>query len=390
MQIHPQIKEFTPQLVKWRQQMHAHPQTCYQEVFAADLIAEALQSFGIQVQRGMAVTGVIGVLEGQGQSDKCIGLRADTDALNIQEENQFGYKSVYPGKMHACGHDGHTTMLLGAAKYLAETRNFNGRVVFIFQPAEEGGAGGKRMIEEGLFKQFPIQTVWGLHNWPGLPVGQAAMKDGVMMASADEFIIHIHGKGAHAAMPHVAVDPVVTASQIIMALQTVVSRNLRPVEAGVITVAKINAGSAFNIIPEKATLNGTMRSLSETARNTLEKRSEQLVLQIAEAFGAKAEFNYHHGYPVLVNALEQTNLAEQAAVEVLGRENVSRAIDPVLGAEDFAFLLEEKPGCYIFLGNGPTGGKGGQPVHTPTYDFNDDLLPVGAAYWAKLAENLLA
>ena len=346
-----------------------------------------LKSFGIEVHRGLAKTGVVGRLKA-GASGRTIGLRADLDALNLLEKNDFEYRSKHDGKMHACGHDGHVTMLLGAARYLAETRNFDGAVHFIFQPAEEGGGGGRVMVEEGLFEKFPCTAVYGMHNWPGMPRGRIGVRTGAMMASADLFAIRVRGKGGHAAMPHYAVDPVVVGAQIVTALQTIASRTNDPLESVVVSVTRFHAGTADNVIPDEAMLSGTCRALSPEGRDMIERRMRETVEGIAASHGIAADLDYRRNYPVLVNTAEETQRAARAAARVVGKANVAVDDPPVMGSEDFAFMLQAKPGSYVWIGNG-VGAEGGCMVHNPRYDFSDEILPVGASYWAALVEQEL-
>ncbi|MCY4191010.1 MAG: M20 family metallopeptidase [Rhodospirillaceae bacterium] len=381
------IADFHDDMTAWRRDIHAHPETAFEENRTANVVAEKLESFGVPVHRGLAKTGVVGSLK-VGGSSKAIGLRADLDALNLQEKNDFDYKSKHEGKMHACGHDGHTTMLLGAARYLAETRNFDGAVHFIFQPAEEGEAGGKAMVDEGLFQQFPCEAVYGMHNWPGMPRGMIGVRSGAMMASADMFTIRIQGRGGHGAMPHHAVDPVVVGAQIVNALQTIASRTIDPLDSIVVSVTQFHSGTAHNVIPDTAELSGTCRALSPEGRKIIEWRMKETAEGIAAAHGARVEVNYRHNYPVLVNSADETQRAAKAAAKVVGDHQVMLDPPPVMGSEDFAFMLEAKPGSYVWIGNG-VGEEGGCMVHNPHYDFSDDILPVGASYWATLVEQEL-
>ena len=353
----------------------------------ADVVAEKLGSFGIEIHRGLAKTGVVGVLR-NGKSDKTIGLRADMDALDLQELNAFEHRSKIDGKMHACGHDGHTVMLLGAAKYLAETKNFDGTVYFIFQPAEENEAGGRVMVEEGLFEQFPAQAVYGLHNIPGIAVGKAAVEPGPIMASADFFHITVTGKGAHGAYPHNGVDPILVASEIVMALQRIVSRSTDPMQQSVLSVTQFNSGFTTNVIPETATISGTTRAFLPKVQDMIETEMERVAGGICAAHGASYEFTYDRRYPPTINSEAETVIARRAAADVLGEEHLLKDPTPMMGAEDFAWMLMAKPGCYIWLGNG-VGEEGGCMVHNPHYDFNDEILTIGASYWSMLVENEL-
>ncbi len=380
------IEGYREELTAIRRDIHRHPELAYEETRTSDIVAEQLQSYGIEIQRGLAKTGVVGTLKA-GTANKSIALRADMDALPIQESNNFGHKSVHDMKMHACGHDGHTTMLLGAAKYLSETREFDGIVHFIFQPAEEGAGGARVMIEEGLFDKFAIAAVYGMHNWPLLGAGKFAMRSGPLMAAADTFDIVVTGRGTHAAMPHTGLDPVPIGAEIVSALQTLVSRTTDPLDSAVLSVTQFQAGDAYNVIPETATLRGGVRTLREDTRQTMEAAMERIVSGICEAHGARYDFTYTRGYPPTVNAEEETAYAAAAAADVVGEDNVQTDIAPVMGSEDFAYMLEKKPGSYIFIGNGT--GEGSCMVHNPGYDFNDEILTIGARYWSRLVETQL-
>jgi amidohydrolase len=382
------IAEFHPELTAWRQDLHAHPETAFEEVRTAGIVAEKLREFGCdEVITGIAKTGVVGVIRGQGQSTRAIGLRADMDALPILEATGLPHASTVPGKMHACGHDGHTTMLLGAARYLAETRNFAGTVYVIFQPAEEAGGGGNVMVQEGLFDRFPMERVFGMHNWPGAPEGVFLWRDGPVMAATANIRASITGKGAHGAMPNQGNDPIVIASQIVTALQSIVARNVDPVESGVITIGHIQGGDTWNVIPQNVTLRGTARWFKPEVGDLLEAKFTSLVTGIAAAFGATAEAVFDRGYPATVNEAESTQLAIKAARTVAGEARVQEMARPTMGGEDFSFMLNAKAGNYIMLGAGR--GPADPQVHHPLYDFNDAVLPVGASYWATLAEQLL-
>ena len=374
-------------MTTWRRDIHAHPELGFQEERTAALVAEKLESFGIAVHRGLAQTGVVGVLEGA-PGERAIALRADMDALPIHEGNAVAHRSVNDGTMHACGHDGHTTMLLGAARYLAETRNFAGTVYFVFQPAEEGLGGGEAMVKEGLFERFPAEAVYGMHNWPGLPPGEIAVRTGPMMAACDEFEITVEGTGAHGAMPHLGVDPVVAAAQIVTALQSLVSRNVDPLEAGVVSVTMIHGGDAFNVIPQAVQLAGTVRTFKACVRETIATGIQRIAESTAAALGARATVKVEARFPATINTADETVRAEAAAAAVVGAERVHRDLAPCMGSEDFAFMLGEKPGSYVWIGNG--AGAGGCFLHNPGYDFNDEILPVGASYWATLVERELA
>ncbi len=381
------IAEFHHEMIAWRHAIHAHPETAFEEVRTADFVAARLESFGVDVHRGMARTGVIGTLR-CGNGTRAIGLRADMDALDIQETNVFDHASKINGKMHACGHDGHTAMLLGAAKYLAETRNFDGVVNFIFQPAEENEGGGRVMVEEGLFEKFPCDGVYGMHNIPGIPAGQFAVRAGPMMAAFDIFEIVVEGVGAHAAMPHQGVDPVVIAAQIVIALQTVVSRFTDPMDTAVLSVTQIHGGDAFNVIPPNVTLRGTVRTFRKKLQDRIEKQIEVISRNIAAAYGADIAFRYERRYPATINSEAETQIAARAALTVAGAGNVNLNPTPAMGSEDFAFMLQAKQGCYIWLGNGNRPGS--CMIHNPGYDFNDEVLPLGASYWVTLVEQQLA
>ena len=387
MAIINRIGEFHDDMTAWRHDLHAHPEIAFEEVRTSSFVADKLKSFGLdEVHTGIAKTGVVGVLR-NGSAGRAIGLRADMDALPIVEATGLSYASKTPGRMHACGHDGHTTMLLGAARYLAETRNFDGTVVFIFQPAEENEGGGRVMIEEGLFERFPMERVFGMHNWPRMPLGQFAMRPGPVMAAADRFTIRLGGKGGHGAMPHVSRDPLVAAAQIVVALQTIVSREVDPVESAVVTVTQIHGGDAYNVIPQSALMTGTARSFQPAIRAMLEQRVRAITEGIGTTLGMSVEVDYEFGYPPTVNAELETEIAAAAATEIVGEDRIDRAPPQVMGAEDFAFMLEKKPGSYIFIGNG--GGDDAPMVHHPAYNFNDEALPYGASYWAKLIEREL-
>ena len=385
------ILAFQPQLQAIRRDLHAHPELCYEEQRTADVVAAKLTEWGIPIVRGLGVTGVVGILK-NGSSNKAIGLRADMDALPMQEINRFEHASRHPGKMHACGHDGHTAMLLGAAHHLARQRNFDGTVYLIFQPAEEGGGGARRMMDDGLFTQYPMDAVYGMHNWPGMPTGKVGVVAGAMMASSNEFHVTVRGKGAHAAQPHRGVDPVMVAVQIAQAWQLIVSREKNPLDAAVLSITQIHAGSATNVIPDEAVMVGTVRTFSTSVLDLIQSRMEQVARGTALALNAELEFEFKRNYPPLINHIHETGIAIQAAQDVVGAENVDANTEPTMGAEDFAFMLQEKPGCYIFIGNGEgdhrSAGHGLGPcqLHNGSYDFNDDLLPIGASYWVRLVE----
>jgi amidohydrolase len=388
MPINNRIADFHADLTAWRRDIHANPEIAFEEHRTAALVAAKLEEFGIEVHRGLAGTGVVGTLKGNQPGGRAIALRADMDALPMPEANGFEHASRNPGKMHACGHDGHTVMLLGAARYLAETRNFAGTVHFVFQPAEEGGGGGRVMVEQGLFDKFPAEEVYGMHNWPGLPAGQFASRVGPVMAATDQFEITVEGRGGHAAQPDKTVDPVVVGSQIVGALQTIASRNADPIKSVVVSVTQFHAGSAFNVIPQTAWLCGTIRTFDATLRKQVQERLKAIAEGMAAALGGSATVNFRFGYPATVNHEAQTEKALAVAEKVAGADNVVHDVAPSMGGEDFAYMLLEKPGSYIFIGNGPE--VEGQKLHQVNYDFNDEILPVGASYWAQLVENVLA
>jgi hippurate hydrolase len=382
------IAAFHEEMIAWRQDIHRNPETAFEEHRTAAFVAQQLEGFGLEVRRGLAGTGVVATLRA-GSGARAIALRADLDALHIQEKNALPYTSCVPGKMHACGHDGHTAMLLGAAKYLAETRKFDGVVHFVFQPAEENEGGGRVMVEQGLFDQFPCEAIYGMHNWPGMPVGQFAIRPGPMMASYDVFEIVVEGRGSHGAMPHQSIDPVVAAAQIVLGLQTIVSRNVKPIDAAVVSVTQIHGGDTWNVIPESVVLRGTTRCFRRDVRDQMERRIGEIAAGIASAMGATATLRYERRYPALVNQDEAVRRAAAAARDIVGDPaKVEMEIEPVMGSEDFAFMLERKPGAYIMIGNG--GGEGGRMLHNARYDFNDAILPIGASYWARLVEQSLA
>lgn len=385
MTVHPRIDALGDELASIRHEIHMHPELAFEEERTAALVAERLAGWGIAVDRGLARTGVVGTLRAGG-SDRAIALRADMDALPLDELNDVPYRSRVAGKMHACGHDGHTTMLLGAARHLAETRAFDGTVHFIFQPAEEGGGGAKVMLDEGLFERFPVERVFGMHNMPGLEAGAIAATPGPVMAAADTYTIEITGVGGHGAMPHLAIDPVLVAGEIIVALQSVVSRSTDPLQSAVISTTCVRAGHASNVIPETVTLAGTARSFTSETRDIIETGIGRIARGVASAHGATADVVYERGYPPTVNHVAETELAAAAAERVVGAENVIRGWPPLMGSEDFSYMMEARPGCYVFIGNGAD-----RPMcHNPNFDFNDDILAVGASYWVSLVESLLA
>jgi amidohydrolase len=384
MPIINRIAEFHADMMQWRRDIHAHPETAFEEHRTAATVAALLTGFGVAVDRGLAGTGVVGTVAGRLPGNRAIMLRADMDALHIHEKNGFAHVSQNGGKMHACGHDGHTAMLLGAARYLAETRNFAGAVHLVFQPAEESEGGGRRMIEDGLFAKFPVEAVFGMHNWPGLPVGEFAVRPGPMMASSDHIEITVAGKGGHAAMPHLAVDPILAAAQIVTALQSIVSRNVHPMEGAVVTVTQFHAGDSWNVIPPEVLLRGTARAFQPAVRDLLERRIRTIAESVAAAHGATAAVRYERHYPPTINSEAETALAAAALDEIVGPARVRRDLLPSMGAEDFSFMLHERPGSYVWIGNGDGDG-----LHNPNYDFNDEILPLGASYWARLVERFL-
>ena len=388
MPIVNRIADLHGDITAWRRDLHAHPELLYDVHRTAACVADKLKSFGCdEVVTGIGRTGVVGIIRGGKQretSRKVIGLRADMDALPIEEATEVPYKSTVPGKMHACGHDGHTAMLLGAARYLAETRNFAGTAVVIFQPAEEGGAGGKAMVQDGLMERFRIEEVYGMHNYPGLPVGQFAIRPGPLMASADRLTIQIEGHGGHAARPHLTIDSVLVGAQMINQIQSIVARNIDPLQSAVVSICMFQAGTTDNVIPQTAFLRGTARSLNPQVRDVLEQRLRAVVEGTARLYGAKVAFTYKRDYPVTRNHERETAFASAVAAEVVGRERVDENTPPVMGAEDFSFMLEARPGAFIFVGNGESAG-----LHHPAYDFNDEAIPIGTSYWVKLVETAL-
>jgi amidohydrolase len=381
------IAEFAEEMTGWRRDIHAHPEPGLQERRTSDKVAELLASWGIEVTRGLARTGIVGTLRA-GSSPRAIGIRADMDALEMEEANGFEHRSRNPGVMHACGHDGHTTMLLGAAKYLAETRNFDGTVHFIFQPAEEGLGGGRMMVEEGLFERFPCDFVFGAHNDTALPVGTMTAVAGSVSAASDRFWIRITGRGGHAARPHNAIDPVVVGSHVVLALQSVVARRVDPVDSAVLSITQFHAGSTGNVIPEQAVLNGTVRTLRPEVQDRMEELLASIATATAAAHGAEAAVEYIRGYPPVVNNPEATERAAAAAARIVGAERVIRSMPPRMGGEDFSFMALKVPGCFVRIGQAD-GERGSTPVHNPRYDFNDDILPIGASLWANLVEQEL-
>ncbi|HUN51810.1 MAG TPA: M20 aminoacylase family protein [Candidatus Sulfotelmatobacter sp.] len=381
------IKQFHDDLSTWRRDIHAHPELGFQEHRTADLVAERLTAFGCEVQRGIGKTGVVGTLR-RGNSTRSVGLRADMDALPLQETNDFAHRSRHDGRMHACGHDGHTTMLLGAARYLAETRNFDGTVHFIFQPAEEGLGGGKAMVDDGLFQRFPCDAIFGMHNRPGLAVGKFQIRTGPMMAGGALFDIAITGKGAHGARPEAGIDPVMTAAYVTTALQSIVARNVRPLDTAVLSVTQIHGGDAYNVIPQQAFIRGTARAFSNETMALIGRNMEKIAGGVAAGFGATAEVDFRATFPPLVNDAAETAFIADVAAELVGADNVNRNGGLVMASEDFSFMLNERPGAYIQIGNGD--GAGGCEVHNPGYDFNDQALPFGASLFAMIVERKLS
>ncbi len=385
-------KIFTLQeeMTEWRHYLHKYPETAYNEKSTSKYIAELLESFGLKVHKGLAKTGIVASLK-VGKSEKKIGLRADMDALDIQEQNDLSYKSLNEGKMHACGHDGHSAMLLGAAKYLCETQQFDGTVYFIFQPAEEIMAGGKKMIQDGLFKLFPLEAIFGMHNMPRIPAGQFAVKAGPMMASMDTFEIRVMGVGGHAALPNLAKDPFIASGHIINALQTIVSRDIDPFSSSVLSLTQVHGGNTWNTIPESVTLRGTFRSFDPEIKLKIETRINQITSAICDGLGVRAIINFNPenpAYTVTINTKKESETAAQVAISIAGEKNVDLDPIPCMASEDFAFMLQEKPGCYIWIGNGSSEEFG--DLHNPNYNFNDKILQIGASYWIKLVETILS
>ena len=387
MTVIKEIKLLHDEMTEWRRDIHQHPELKFEENRTSDLVAAKLDEFGIEIHRGLAKTGVIGTIRnGDGPS---IGLRADMDALPLEEKNTFKHASSNPGKMHACGHDGHTAMLLGAAKHLASKKKFKGTVHFIFQPAEEGGGGGELMIKEGLFEMFPADSVYGLHNWPEMPAGIFGVGSGPIMAAADNFDLIINGLGGHAAMPDKCIDPIVIASQVVNALQAIPSRNTHPVDSLVISVTQIHAGDAYNVIPDSVTMRGSVRTFQTETRKEIPSSMLRVAEGVCQAFGANCELNYMLGYPATVNSVPETDISAKAVVDLLGEDNIIRNPTPSMASEDFSYMLEKRPGCYVWLGIGSKEGVSTELLHSSRYDFNDDVLTIGASYWVKLVENEL-
>ncbi len=387
MNIVPEVAALVPEMKQWRHHIHAHPETAFEEARTSAFVAEKLRSFGLEVHTGLAKTGVVGVVR-HGGSGKAIGLRADLDALHILERSGVAYASRVEGKMHACGHDGHTSMLLGAAQTLARKRDFDGTVYFIFQPAEENEGGGRVMVEEGLFDRFPMSAVYGMHNWPRRPVGSFAMRAGPLMGAYDIFEIVVTGKGAHAAMPHTGKDPMLFAAHAINALQTIVARNVHPLEGAVVSVTQVHGGDTWNVIPQEVVLRGTVRTFKSDVQDLIERRMKTIVEGIAATFEMSATLRYERRYPATVNAPAETQCAIDAATAIVGAAHVDTDPMPDMASEDFAFMLQAKPGCYVWLGAG--AGADTPNIHSPHYDFNDDALAIGASYWVTLVEQQLA
>jgi hippurate hydrolase len=386
MPIVNRIADFHEDVTAWRRDIHSHPEILYDVHRTAAIVADKLRSFGLDdVATGIGRTGVVGVIRGrETASGRVIGLRADMDALPLTETTGKPYASTVPGKMHACGHDGHTAMLLGAARYLAETRNFDGTAIVIFQPAEEGGAGGKAMVSDGLMERWGIEQVYGMHNMPGLPVGAFATRPGPLMAATDEFTIDITGRGGHAARPHGTIDPIIIGAGLVQALQTIVARSVDPIESAVVSVTTFHAGNAHNIIAETARVAGTARTLKREVRDLVEARIRSLVEGFATAHGATITVDYDRNYPVTVNHPAETAFAASVAGEIVGVPNVNADAPPVMGGEDFSYMLEARPGAFVFIGNGDSAG-----LHNPAYDFNDEIIPIGCSYWARLVETAM-
>ena len=397
MKVIDSIAAAAPAIAAVRRDIHAHPELCFKEERTADVIAAKLTEWGIPIHRGLGTTGVVGIVHGRdgGACGRAVGLRADIDALPMQEFNTFAHASRHAGKMHACGHDGHTAMLLAAAQYFSKHRDFDGTVYLIFQPAEEGGGGAREMIKDGLFERFPMQAVFGMHNWPGMPTGSFAVSPGPVMASSNEFKITIHGKGSHGAMPHLGIDPVPVACQMVQAFQTIISRNKKPIEAGVISVTMIQAGEATNVVPDFCVLQGTVRTFSIELLDMIERRMRQVAEHTCAAFEATCEFGFVRNYPPTVNSAAEAEFARRVMAGIVGEDKVLPQ-EPTGGAEDFSFMLQAKPGAYVFIANGDGThrdmGHGAGPctLHNPSYDFNDALIPLGGTYWVELARQWLA
>jgi amidohydrolase len=393
----PELMAQAPEMVEFRRDLHAHPELCFEEHRTSEQVARSLSEWGIEVHRGLGKTGVVGVIKGkQGTGSRSVGLRADMDALPMTEHNRFEHASRHPGKMHACGHDGHTAMLMAAAQYLQAHRDFDGTVYLVFQPAEEGGGGAREMIRAGLFERFPMQAIFGMHNWPGMAQGQFAIKPGPCFASSNEFAIKLHGKGCHAAMPHMGMDPVPVACELVQAFQTILTRNMRPVETGVISVTMLQAGEATNVIPDHVLLQGTVRTFTTETLDMIEARMRHLTQHICAAYDMRADFEFHRNYPPTVNHPKETAFVEKSLNQWLGNDNPVQVFEPTMGAEDFSYFLEVCPGAYFVIGNGEgdhrSSGHGLGPcmLHNPSYDFNDHLIPVGATAWVKLVHAWMA
>ena len=377
-----------------RRDIHAHPELCFEEVRTADMVAAKLTEWGIPVRRGLGRTGVVGIVR-SGTSSRAVGLRADMDALPMTEFNTFAHASKHPGKMHGCGHDGHTAMLLAAARHFSQHRNFDGTIYLVFQPAEERGGGAREMIRDGIFDEFPMEAIFGMHNWPGLKAGQFALRAGPVMGSSSEFRIVVRGRGSHAALPHNGIDPIPVVCQLVQGFQTILTRNKRPVEAGVISVTMIHAGEATNVVPDAAEIQGTVRTFTLETLDLIERRMREICEHTCAAFGAQCEFEFVRNYPPTINHARETDFCRAVMTEIVGPENVMD-FEPTLGAEDFAYFLLEKPGCYVVIGNGEGDhresghGLGACVLHNPNYDFNDDVIPLGATYWVRLAERWLS
>lgn len=390
------IENWAEEITAIRRDLHAHPELAFEEIRTADVVAEKLTSWGIPIHRGLGITGVVGILHGRTQTGKAIGLRADMDALPMSELNSFEHASKHAGKMHACGHDGHTAMLLAAARYLAQHHDFDGTVYVIFQPAEEGQGGAQKMIEDGLFDLFPMDAVFGMHNWPGIEAGAFGVVAGPIMASSNTFEIRIEGKGAHGAMPHLGVDPVMAAVQLAQSFQTIITRDRDPLEPAVLSVTQIHTGSADNVIPNDAVLRGTVRTFSDQTLDLIEDRMRSITQYTCQALNCQADFNFSRNYPPTINDIEQTALCIDVMQSLVGVDKVNTAVSPSMGAEDFSFMLQQKPGCYVWIGNGTgdhrSGGHGSGPcmLHNGSYDFNDSIIPIGATYWVNLAKKWLS
>jgi len=400
MKLNESILAHAGNLATLRRDIHAHPELCFEEHRTADLVAAKLTEWGIPIHRGLGTTGVVGIVHGRdgGACGRGVGLRADMDALPMSELNTFAHASTHPGKMHACGHDGHTAMLLAAAQHFAKHRDFDGTVYLIFQPAEEGGGGAREMITDGLFDRFAMEAVFGMHNWPGYPVGSFAVSPGPVMASSNEFKIVIRGKGSHAALPHNGIDPVPIACQMVQAFQTIITRNKKPVDAGVISVTMIHAGEATNVVPDSCELQGTVRTFTLPVLDLIEQRMREIAEHTCAAFGATCDFEFDRNYPPTINSEAEAAFAQQVMQDIVGSHNVL-VQEPTMGAEDFAYMLQAKPGAYCFIGNGDGAHRDGYEggghhegpctLHNPRYDFNDDLIPLGGTYWVEVATRWL-